>query len=110
VEAPAAMPAFFFGKDKRSMEAYLLAMTAFLFGTLAIYAQLEIPRFADTAQTAYMTQGLLALTGCGLGMVSAALVPHEPGQAILASISGFGVVHFPAACILLLKRLEHSGR
>ena len=91
------------------MEDHLLAMTALVFGTLAIYAQLDIPRFAVTARAAYVTRGLLAITGCGLGMVSAALFPRDPGLAILASLSGFGVVHFPAACILLLKRLEHSG-
>jgi predicted membrane protein len=92
------------------MESNLLAATALVFGTLAIYAQFDISRFSPTARTAYVTRGLLALTGCGMGMVSGSLFPHDPGQALLASISGFGVVHVPAACILLLKRAQHSRR
>ena len=88
----------------------MLAVAALTFGTLAIYAQSDISRFAATERIAFATRGLLALAGCTLGMVSAALFPHDPGQAILASISGFGVVHFPAACILMLKRLEYSQR
>lgn len=91
------------------MTEHLLALTALVFGAAAIYAQMDIARFAATARAAYATRGLLAITGCALGMVSAALFPQDPGLAMLASMSGFGVVHFPAACILLLKRLEHSG-
>jgi hypothetical protein len=92
------------------MESNLLAATALLFGTLAIYTQLNIPRFATTRRTTVATRGLLAVTGCGLGLVSAALFPGDAGQAMLAFVSGFGVVHFPAAFILLLKHAQRSGR
>ena len=91
------------------MEANLLAATAFVFGALAIYAQLNIPRFSATPRTTLAARGLLAVTGCGLGVVSAALFPGDAGQAMLAFVSGFGVVHFPAAFILLLKHAERSG-
>lgn len=58
----------------------------------------------------FLAATALAFTGCGLAMVSGSLFPHDPEQALLASISSFGVVHVPAACILLLKRAQHSGR
>jgi len=53
---------------------------------------------------------MLIVIGCGMGFVSAALFPGDPGQAMLAFVSGFGVVHVPAAFILMLKHAQHSGR
>lgn len=90
------------------MESNLLAATALVFGTTAIYVQLNIPKFAATGRTTLATRALLGLTGCGLGLISGALFPDDPGQAMLAFVSGFGVVHLPAAFILLLKRAERA--
>ena len=91
------------------MESNLLAVAALVLGTLALYAQLDIPRFASNRRTTLMTRGLLAVTGCGVGFVSAALFPGDAGQAVLAFVSGFGIVHFPAAFILMLKHIQHPG-
>ena len=91
------------------VEADFLAFTALLFGALSIYAQLEIPTFAPTERTTIATRGMLAATGIALGAISASLFRGDPGHALLAFVSGFGVVHFPAAVILALKRARGSG-
>jgi hypothetical protein len=92
------------------MESNLLATMALVFGTMAIYAQLNIPTYAAGEGVTAITRAMLIVIGCGMGFVSAALFPGDPGQAMLAFVSGFGVVHVPAAFILMLKHAQHSGR
>ena len=53
---------------------------------------------------------MLAITGTGLGFVSAMVYPADPARALLAFLIGFGAVHFPAALILFIKHARHSGK
>jgi hypothetical protein len=76
----------------------------------AVYAHLQIPRY--TAGTARIARAVLIVVGVGLGAVSSAIYAEEADTtlSILAFLIGFGVVHVPAAFILLLKRLRGTGK
>jgi hypothetical protein len=51
---------------------------------------------------------VLVVAGVLVGAVAAALAPDWPA-AIVAFAQGFGLVHVPAAVILMLKRARHEG-
>jgi hypothetical protein len=87
-----------------------LFVAAFLLLALAAYAQLQIPRFTSRSGNAILSRAALAITGTGLGFVAAMVYPGDPSRALLAFLIGFGIVHFPAAAILFVKRARHSGR
>ena len=88
-----------------------LSLGAFLLLALAAYAQFQIPRFTSGSGNTMLARGVLAVTGIGLGFVSAAAVyPADPSRALLTFLIGFGVVHFPAALILFIKHAAHAGK
>ena len=87
-----------------------LSIVAFLLLALAAYAQFQIPRFTSGSGNTMVSRAVLAITGIGLGLVSAAVYSAEPSRALLAFLIGFGVVHFPAALILFIKHAGHSGK
>jgi len=87
-----------------------LSIVAFLLLALAAYAQFQIPRFTSGGGNTMVSRAVLAITGIGLGLVSAAVYFAEPSRALLAFLIGFGVVHFPAALILFIKHAGHSGK
>ena len=92
------------------MALTLLSSAAFLLLVLAAYAQFRIPRFTSGSANTMISRSVLALTGIGLGGVSAAVYVGDPSRALLAFLIGFGVVQCPAAVILVIKRARHSGR
>ncbi len=82
----------------------LLYIEGLLAAAVVCYEHRAIPRFTATA-----AHGVLLLTGCAFGIVTAL----TPGLAVpqwFAFVMGFGAVHVPAAAILLVKYLRGSGR
>ncbi len=71
----------------------------------AIYAQWRIPFYTATARQAAITRLMLLTVGVAFGVVVA--VTYTNTQAwltVLNFMTGFGLVHVPAAAILFLKR------
>ena len=87
-----------------------LVIAAFLLLGLAAYAQLQIPRFTSGSGNAILSRAVLAITGTGLGFLTAIVLPGDLSRTLLAFLIGFGIVHFPAAVILLIKRARRSGK
>ena len=83
----------------------------------AVYAHLRLAGLCRTAGSLLLGRGLLLGTGIGFGlaMVGAARVlAGETGwiDDVLVFLSGFGVVHVPAALIMAIKltrRREGAG-
>ena len=69
------------------------------------YAQLRLSRFTAGAHKRAATRVVLIAIGLAIGYLGARMFA-EPGLAMVAFVIGFGVVHVPAACILLLKGLR----
>lgn len=69
----------------------------------AVYAQWRIPRFEATRSGVFLTRGILILIGVAFGFAAMYFAsPVYPAP--LVFLSAFGLVHVPAAFILLLKR------
>lgn len=86
------------------MEFALLAITVLLLAPPAVYAQLRIPRHTASNGQAMLTRAVLAVMGIAFGSVTALLYATDLPGALLIFLAGFGVVHFPAACILFIKQ------
>lgn len=83
--------------------ALLAILTILLLGT-AGYAQWRIPRFEATRSGVMLARGLLVLIGVAFGFAAATYYASAAYPAPLVFLSAFGLVHLPAAFILLLKR------
>jgi hypothetical protein len=71
----------------------------------AVYAQWRIPFHTVTARHALITRLMLLAVGVAFGVVLAATYTDTQGWlAVLTFLTGFGLVHVPAAAILFLKR------
>jgi len=86
-----------------------MTLAALVVLTLALlaaagYAQWRIPRFEATRSGVMLTRGLLVLVGVGFGFVSTRYYASATYPAPLVFLSAFGLVHVPAAFVLLLKR------
>ncbi|TCG05546.1 hypothetical protein BZM27_32865 [Paraburkholderia steynii] len=84
-----------------------------LAGLLAVivvcYVHLEIPKFTRGATRREVAHGVLIATGCAFGTVSA-WMPGLVAPRWLAFAAGFGIVHVPAAAILLIRYWRGSGQ
>ena len=76
---------------------------------IAVYAQYQVPRFTAGSRNVLLTRAVLIVVGLAFGYLSAASFPNDPYATALAFVIGFGIVHFPAACILFVKRARGSG-
>ncbi len=83
--------------------AALVALTLALLAA-AGYAQWRIPRFEATRSGVILARGVLILVGVAFGFVSAVYYASPVFPAPLVFLSAFGLVHLPAAIILVLKR------
>lgn len=83
-------------------------LTAALLVAVAAYAQYRIGFHTATRARAALTRVVLALVGVGLGYVAAAYALG--GSSVAAFLSGFGLVHLPAAMILFAKRMRGEGK
>jgi hypothetical protein len=84
----------------------LLATVALL---IVGYVHANIPRFTLAGQKRVIAHAVLLATGVAFGAMSAMLAGTiAPQWAVF--VTGVGVVHVPALCVLVIKRLRHSGR
>lgn len=71
----------------------------------AAYAQWRIPFHTANAHHALIGRVMLLIVGVLFGIVMASIYTHTQNLPwLLVFLSGFGVVHVPAAAILFLKR------
>jgi hypothetical protein len=76
----------------------------------AAYAQWRIPFHTANARHALVARLILAVVGVAFGIaVATAYTDTEGWLSLLAFLSGFGVVHVPAAAILFLKRQREKS-
>ncbi len=92
------------------MEFALLAIAVLLLAPLAVYTHLRIPRHTASGGQAIFTQAVLAMMGMAFGAITSFLYATDGPGALLIFLIGFGVVHFPAACILFLKQARQTQR
>lgn len=71
----------------------------------AVYAQYRIPFHTPNAGQALVARMVLLLVGAAFGAVAATTYAGaQGGSYLLGFLTGFGLVHVPAAAILFLKR------
>lgn len=91
-----------------SLFANLLVTAAFL--CAAAYAHYRLPFHTATAHHALIARLVLLVVGIGFGVVmSTSYMPAQGWVSVLPFLSGFGLVHVPAAAILFLKRQRAKG-
>ena len=71
---------------------------------VAGYAQHRLPHHTASAAQAGLARGVLAACGIGLGWLGAAWQPGTGLEDVRTFVTGFGLVHVPAAFILWSKR------
>jgi hypothetical protein len=67
------------------------------------YAHYRLPRHTAGRQKARAARAVLLSVGVALGLTGAAVYAYDYRLAVTAFLTGFGVVHVPAAFILLFK-------
>jgi len=80
-------------------------LAAVLVSAVAGFAQWRIADFTATRARAWLTRAILVTLGVGVGLASVRTMPSD-GNAIVWFLLGFGIVHVPAALVLLLKQLR----
>lgn len=76
----------------------------------AAYAHVRLPFHSRDARQALIARLLLLGVGTAFGAVTASVYGDMQGwRWVAAFLSGFGVVHVPAAAILFLKRQRAKG-
>ncbi|WP_233869095.1 hypothetical protein [Paraburkholderia adhaesiva] len=84
----------------------LVATVALL---IVAYVHVNIPRFTGRGQKRFIAHAMLLMVGIVFGVLSAMLAgTAAPPWAVF--VTGLGVVHVPALCVLVIKRLRRSGR
>ena len=77
----------------------------------AAYTHLRIGQHTKGTRNRALLRSVLIVAGGGFGYVTANYYVQAEGlRALLAFLSGFGLVHVPAAFILLLKRKRGDGQ
>lgn len=88
------------------MTTALLFIITLLTLSAATWAHINIRH--RTLSTRLITHSVLILIGLGFGYVMAFQYTRSEGlQQVLTFLSSFGVVHIPAAFILLIKNIRH---
>lgn len=77
------------------------------------YAHRRLPGLSGSVSGLWLARGLLVGTGVGFGLAmvaSASVMAGDLGivTAMLVFLSGFGVVHVPAALIMIIKRARRK--
>ncbi|MFP6562035.1 hypothetical protein WJ542_27600 [Paraburkholderia sp. B3] len=73
------------------------------------YVHANIPRFTVAGRKRFVAHAVLLAVGLLFGVICAMLAgPLAPPWVVIAC--GAGVVHAPAFCVLVIKRIRHSGR
>lgn len=93
------------------MEMVLWVVTAAVLLSVAAYAQLRIARHTAGTTRVALTRAVLIVVGIAFGYVAARTLADGQGiPASLVFLTGFGLVHFPAAIILFIKRERGAGK
>ena len=93
------------------MSTLLMLIPAVAVLAAAAYAQYRLPFHTGSPRGLWASRLLLVFTGVAFGVVSARYpVPGTGLERVLGFLTGFGVVHVPAAAILFLKRQRALGR
>ena len=97
------------------MQWTALLILALITLSAAIYAQFQLTRLAASRTQAWLARAVLIAVGIGFGsMAVGTTVPSaSPAMEIVIFVAAFGLVHTPAAIVLLLKiwqRVPPSGR
>lgn len=89
----------------------LLIMAVITLST-AVYAQLRLPQLAASRPQASIARAVLVLVGLGFGWAMSAKAGPDAGVAMqtVVFVAAFGLVHTPAAIILLLKTWQRGDR
>jgi hypothetical protein len=92
------------------MDIFIGAILAITTLIAAAYAHKRIPAFTNTRRKVIFTRLVLVLIGAAFGAVSSLYVAGTLQQ-LLTFLAAFGMVHVPAAVILLVKskRGEHRS-
>ncbi|WP_322012964.1 hypothetical protein [Paraburkholderia sp. J12] len=73
------------------------------------YVHTSLPRYTTPGRKRIIAHAVLLIVGLAFGVICAMLAgPAAPPWAVIAS--GAGIVHVPALCVLVLKRIRHSGQ
>jgi hypothetical protein len=91
------------------MDTIVALLSAIVMLGVAAYAQAQIPAFTSGTGKIALTRGLLIAVGVAVGLVNAAYVENAFERA-MALLTGFGLVHLPAAAILFIKGQRGSGK
>lgn len=75
----------------------------------AAYVHRRVPEFTNTRKKVIFTRMILIAVGAAFGAVSSLYVEGAP-QRILTFLAAFGMVHVPAAVILLIKSKRRERR
>jgi predicted permease len=86
------------------MNLVWMTLLTVLLAAAAFYAQLRIPTYTASRRNILITRAILITVGIASGIVSSSIYGRDSVTSLLAFLSGFGVVHVPAAFILLIKR------
>lgn len=87
----------------------MFALIATVSLLIMIYVHMSIPRFTDTRRKRFIAHAVLLLVGLAFGTISAMLSGTiAPPWVVI--FGGMGIVHVPALCALVLKRLKHEGQ
>jgi ABC-type uncharacterized transport system permease subunit len=84
----------------------LLAVLAVL---TAGFVHLRLRAFTSSALKTSLARLVLIAVGIGCGYIAVRMYRGDAVSGALGFMIGFGVVHLPAACILLLKRARGEG-
>jgi hypothetical protein len=80
-------------------------LAAVVLCAIAAFAQWRIADFTATRARTWITRAVLLALGVGVGLASMRAMPSD-GNATAWFLMGLGVVHVPAALVLLLKQLR----
>jgi hypothetical protein len=87
----------------------MFALAATVALLIVAYVHASIPRFTVAGQKRLIAHVMLLVVGIVFGVISAMLSGGvAPPWAVF--VTGLGVVHVPALCVLVIKRLRRSGR
>ena len=89
---------------------FMISVTILLLAAAA-YTHLRIGQHTRRARNRALLRGVLIVAGGGFGYVTTIYYLQAEGlRALLGFLSGFGLVHVPAAFILFLKRMRGDGQ
>lgn len=92
------------------MQWLSLLLMAALTVAAAVYTQVRLPRLAASRNQAWVARAVLAVVGLGFGWATLIKTGQGASPAMQATVflAAFGLVHVPAAIILLLKTWQRS--